>query len=119
MLIAMRSHRRRLPVDHILIAGDAADLPCIRAALAILSADSYGQVYVRATADTPLDLPAPARMTVHRIEGSLEEAVDSWVAEWMPCEQDPKRRVTVWVGSHARPEIATAYAELEGLVDQL
>lgn len=120
MLIAMRSHRRRGPVDHILIAGQIDDLPCIRAALAILAADSYGQVFIEAPADTPLDLVSPFRVSIHRVdEGCLADAIEGWVGEWVPDETDPHRRVAVWVGSHAISQVASTYQQFAGLVDQL
>ncbi len=122
MLIYMRPHRRREPVDHILIAGVPSDLECIQAALAILPADAYGQVYIQASADTDLTLSAPARMTIHLIDdatGSLETAVAAWVAEWVPEEFDPRRRVAVWVGDHASVHVASTYQEFAGLVERL
>ncbi|WP_313409560.1 hypothetical protein [Aeromicrobium sp.] len=118
----MRSHRRRRPVDHILIAGHTGDLGCIRAALAILPADAYGQVYVQAPAGTDLDFHAPARVTIHHIDdetGSLEDALASWICEWVPDEPDPRRRVAVWIGAHAAPHVADVHLGLDGLVDQL
>ena len=117
----MRSHRRRRPVDHILIAGRLADLDCVRAAVATLSADAYGQVFVQAPLGTDLDLRAPARVTVHRVDetSSLEDAITAWVAEWVPDEADPHRRVAVWIGTHAAPHVASARHGFEGLVDQL
>ena len=102
----MRSHRRRLPIEHALLAGDIGDLPGITAALAWLPADAYGQVLIEAG---PLEvlplLAAPARVTVHRIERSPEgdgvaagRAVAAWVEEWIPDELDEQRTVTLWVG---------------------
>jgi len=117
----MRSHRRRRPVDHVLIAGRLGDLDCVRAAVATLPADAYGQVYVQAPAGTDLELHAPARVTVHLVDeaASLEDTIGAWVAEWVPDEIDPQRRVAVWIGAHAAPHVAAARYGLAGFVDQL
>lgn len=104
----MRSHRRREPIGHVLIAGHTDDLDDIRAALAMLAADTYGQVLVVAPIGTQLDLTAPARITVHRIDdaaGSLADAVAGWAAEWIPDELDSHRKVTVWIGAHASSHV--------------
>lgn len=121
MLTYVRSHRRRSPVDHVLIAGRVADLACVRAAVAMLPADAYGQVYVQAPAGTDLDLCAPARITVHRVDetASLSDAVDAWVAEWIPEERDPKRRTMLWIGNHAASHVAVTRHGLDGLVEHL
>jgi NADPH-dependent ferric siderophore reductase len=107
----MRSHRRRGPLEHVLVAGDLADLEAVSALLAFLPADAYGQVFVETPADAPLaPLPAPARVTVTRIARPLDaepgrllaRAVDGWVAEWCPGEPDAARAVAMWVGASAR-----------------
>jgi NADPH-dependent ferric siderophore reductase len=102
----VRSHRRHLPIEHSLIAGDVGDLPGIVAALAWLPAAAYGQVLIEAGPGEELPLlAAPPRVTVHRIERSaaghgiaVGRAVTAWVEEWIPDEPDERRAVTVWVG---------------------
>ncbi|MET0448761.1 MAG: SIP domain-containing protein [Aeromicrobium sp.] len=119
----MRSHRRRLPIEHTLVAGDVRDLPGIVTALAWLPADTYGQVLIEADLDEELPLlAAPARVTVHRIERSpLGEgiasgrAVAAWVEEWIPDEPDERRTVTIWVGER----VTLSCPEISGLVERL
>lgn len=112
-----------MPVEHLLIAGDVSDLQSIRAALTVLPAHAYGQVYVSAPADQVADLVAPARMTIHHVDEqatSLSDAVAAWVAEWVPEEHDPQRSVTVWIGSHAGADVDHAtWHGLDGLVEHL
>ncbi len=119
----MRSHRRRLPIEHALIAGDLRDLPSIITALAWLPADAYGQVLVEAGPDDDLPLLAtPPRVSVHRIEPSPQgegvavgRAVAAWVEEWMPGEHDERRSVSIWVGER----VDLSRAEIPGLVERL
>jgi NADPH-dependent ferric siderophore reductase len=119
----VRSHRRRLPIEHALIAGDATDLPAIVAALVWLSPDTYGQVLVEMGPDEELPLlAAPLRVSVHRVERSAAghgvaagRAVAAWVEEWMPGEPDERRAVTVWVGER----VDVSCPEITGLVERL
>ncbi|PWJ25096.1 hypothetical protein ATK17_1208 [Branchiibius hedensis] len=108
MLNFVRSHRRRLPLEHVLIAGHIADLDDIAVALALLPADAYGQVLIEAPAGSLDGLTAPARVSIQRIEpstGSLDQAVTAWVSEWVPQELDLRRNVTVWLGGHASSRV--------------
>lgn len=120
----MRPHRRRGPLQHVLVAGSIEELPAIEALLFWLPDTTYGQVLV----ETPelADVPAlvkPPRVTVTRLSrggddepGSLlAEAVQGWLAEWMPDEQDPSRVFTLWVGGSARDRVNPAGAQLESL----
>lgn len=104
MLTVVRSHRRRCPLEHVLIAGHADDLDEISITLALLPADAYGQVLIEASPEALATLTAPPRVSIHRIDpatGSLPAAVTAWVAEWVPDEEDHRRTVTVWLGEHA------------------
>lgn len=104
MLSFVRSHRRRSPLEHVLVAGHVADLDDIAVALALLPSDAYGQVLVEGPAGSLAELTAPPRVSIHRIDpvaSSLEKAVTAWVAEWVPQEPDHRRTVTVWLGGHA------------------
>jgi NADPH-dependent ferric siderophore reductase len=119
----VRSHRRRLPTEHALLAGDVRDLPSIAAALAWLPPDTYGQVLVEADVDDVLPfIAAPLRVTVHRIARSGEgdgvavgRAVAAWVGEWMPDEPDERRTVTIWVGRR----VDLRCPEIIGLAERL
>jgi len=119
----VRSHRRRLPIEHTLVAGDLADLPGIVAALAWMPTDTYGQVLIEAGPDDEvLLLAAPPRVSVHRIERSAEgdgiacgRAVAAWVEEWIPDEPDERRNVTIWVGER----VDLRCPEIVGLVERL
>lgn len=104
MLSFVRSHRRRLPLEHVLVAGHIADLDDIAVALALLPDDAYGQVFIEGPEESTARLTAPARVSIHRIDpvtSSLDQAVAAWVAEWVPQEPDLRRTVTVWLGGHA------------------
>lgn len=120
----MRSHRRRGPLEHVLVAGDLDDLEAITALLALLPAHAYGQVYVEVPAEADLpDLHAPARVTVTRLARPLDAergvalagAVAGWVAEWVPDEPVYERLVTLWIGATARERVDTLDAPLERL----
>ena len=120
----MRSHRRRGPLEHVLVAGDLDDLTAITALLAMLPAHAYGQVYVETPADTELPaLAAPARVTVTRLARPLDAergvqlagAVAGWVAEWVPDEPVYERLVTLWIGATACDRVAVVDAPLERL----
>ncbi len=113
----MRSHRRRLPVDHVLIAGHVDDLDAIRAELTLLSADAYGQVFVEAPTHEPLFLITPPRVTIHRIDpqfGSLADAIAGWVDEWIPEQPDPQRSVSFWISARASADIDAGHHGLDG-----
>ena len=111
----MRSHRRRHPLRHVLIAGGVADLPDIRHELAQLPADAYGQVLVEVPLGVELhELVRPARVSVHRLDhiatiepmtdgrSVLAAAVDAWLSEWLPAEPEGDREVTLWISGAAR-----------------
>lgn len=112
MLTVVRAHRRRSPLNHVLIAGYLADVDEISVALALLPDDTYGQVLIEAPTGSLMAVTAPPRVSIQRIDpmtGSLAEAVSAWVAEWIPDEPDPRREVTVWLGQHARGQVDLGY----------
>lgn len=120
----MRSHRRRGPLEHVLIAGDLGELPAIETLLALLPAGAYGQVFVETPTDAELGrLNPPARVTVNRVarpdHGSrgdaLVPAVSAWLAEWLPEEPTTERTLTLWVGASVRDRVHAAGAPLERL----
>lgn len=119
----MRSHRRRLPLGHTLIAGDVADLPGIVTAMAWLPAETYGQVLIEAGPyDEIPPISTPPRVTVHRIERTIDglgvavgRAVSAWVGEWIPDEPDERRTVTIWVGER----VELSCPEVVGLAERL
>lgn len=123
ILPCMRSHRRRMPTEHVLLAGNVDDLPGIAAAVAWLPADAYGQVFIEAGADAELPLlAAPLRVTVHRVDRSPDgdgvaagRAVAAWVEEWIPDEVDERRTVSIWVGGRVEPSCPS----ILGLVERL
>lgn len=118
----MRPHRRRGPLQHVLVAGSFEELPAIEALLSLLPDTAYGQVLVESSSDLELPvLAAPPRVTITRLArtesdepGSLlAAAVHGWLAEWMPDEPDPGRAVTLWVGGSARGRVDPAGASVE------
>lgn len=120
----MRPHRRRGPLEHILVAGNDQELAAIEALLLLLPPTTYGQVLVETAPGTELQpLSTPARVTVTQLERSatdvsgdlLTTAVHGWLAEWMPEEPDLARAVTVWVGGSARHRVDPAGTTVESL----
>lgn len=120
----MRPHRRRGPLQHVLVAGSFDELPVIEAVLLLLPKNAYGQVLV----ETPqhIDLPAlemPPRMTVARLARRPDDepgllvaaAVQAWLEEWTPGEPDPARTVTAWVGGVACNPFDFAGADIQNL----
>lgn len=103
----MRSHRRRFPVQHVLLACGVEDVEALRAQLADAPVDAYGQVLVELPAhDAMPDLDLPWRFTAYRIVrdphapgAALVAAVDAWTAEWMPGDRSPLNPGTIWVGA--------------------
>ncbi len=88
-------------MQHVLIAGSVAELPCMQSLLSMLPSDAYGQVLVAAASDHDLGLvETPARVVVQRVApDGLPEAVSAWMAEWIPELGDPGRSVGVWIGA--------------------
>lgn len=120
----MRSHRRRGPLEHVLIAGSDDELSAIEALLHLLPPTTYGQVLVEtARSDALPSLSVPPRIGVSRLElgaadapgDRLADAVTGWLAEWMPEDPDPHRAVTVWVGRSARDRVDVVGTTLESL----
>jgi NADPH-dependent ferric siderophore reductase len=120
----MRSHRRRGPLEHVLVASDHSELESVMALLAFLPEHAYGQVYVETPADRQLPpLPAPPRVTVTRLARPagtapgllLAAAVDGWVSEWMPDDPDADRLVTLWCGGTVHDLVDPVAAPFERL----
>ena len=120
----MRSHRRRGPLEHILVAGSLHDLPAIEALLVLMPETVYGQVILETPAEAPaVKLSAPPRVTVTQLVCTdetesgelLAAATQSWLAEWMPADPDADRAVTLWVGASARGRVHPTGAKLETL----
>ncbi|WP_300681418.1 SIP domain-containing protein [Nocardioides sp.] len=117
----MRSHRRRRPVDHVLIAGDLGDLAAIRAVLADLDPSSYGQVLLETggVSDVPL-LATPARVTVHLLGSThVADALETWVEEWLPLGVETAPDVKVWIGGRSHEAMTTLYRSLPVLAQRL
>lgn len=120
----MRSHRRRGPLEHVLIAGDVQELTAIQSLLLLLPGSVYGQVFVETPAGAPVPtLSAPPRVTVTQLErdpaaatgDQLIAAVQAWLAEWTPEQPDPDRVFTVWAGASTRRWVYLEGATLESL----
>ncbi|HXH36922.1 MAG TPA: SIP domain-containing protein [Plantibacter sp.] len=106
-----------------LIAGDAGDLPAIRALLAELPSDAYGQVFVEIFGPIQLErLDVPSGMNVtwlcrdtrrsdERIGAgaskgeALVRAIEAWLDEWVRVEPDGRSNAMLWIGCHANPRV--------------
>ena len=120
----MRPHRRRGPLQHVLVAGSFDELPVIEAVLLLLPKNAYGQVLIETPQDVELPaLDLPPRMTVARLARGLDDepgvlvgaAVQAWLEEWTPAEPDPARTVTAWVGGVACNPFDFAGADIQSL----
>jgi NADPH-dependent ferric siderophore reductase len=123
----VRAHRRR-PCPTVLLAGDSADLPELRALIATLPQDAYGQVYVEVAAPVQVEpLATPVRVAVtwlvretpaglHARGELLARAVDAWTAEWLPAGVRDARRIA-WVGCAAAPAIADRFRTMRAQAD--
>ena len=120
----MRSHRRRAPLDHVLVAGDLTELDSIRALLSLMPETAYGQVYVECSGSDELPaITSPARVTVNRVCRTelhspgepLSAAVAGWVGEWMPEDPAPDRVIAIWAGASVTGGVPTVGTRLERL----
>ncbi|MFT4262078.1 MAG: hypothetical protein QM572_01725 [Nocardioides sp.] len=109
----MRPHRRRTPLDHVILAGGLEDLIQLREEAAALAPDAYGQVVLELPAGTPLpELSLPSRFTVYRVDrdddrpgAALAGVVETWRSEWALDEPTADRTVRVWIGMIATPDV--------------
>ncbi len=101
----------------MLVAGTTEERPAIQRVLDMLPADAYGQVLLEDDPDVPSrTLSAPSRVTVQRVS-RLDEAVSTWVAEWLPHEPDPTRSVTIWLGARSGVPTDARCHDLRTLVE--
>jgi NADPH-dependent ferric siderophore reductase len=120
----VRAHRGR-PGPTVLLAGDASDLRDLRAVVATLPTDAYGQVYVEVASTVQVErLATPPRVAVTWLVRERDDApmaargallaaaVDGWIAEWMPPGVRDDRRIA-WIGCVAAPRIADRYRVLQ------
>jgi NADPH-dependent ferric siderophore reductase len=116
----VRAHRGR-PGPTVVLAGDETDLRDLRALISTLPADAYGQVYVEVDDASRIEpLATPARVVTSWLvrepavaTGSLlADAVEGWIAEWMPEGACDQRRIA-WIGCAAAPRIAERYRVLQ------
>ena len=125
----MRSHRRRTPTDHVLIAGRTEDLAGIARILGALSADAYGQVLIEVPAGVRIpSFTRPPRVTVCRITAAppndrgdtpLTAAIAAWMAEWMPEDPDADRAISIWVGAQDGSHVDAQCHVLGDLVERI
>lgn len=103
--------------DCVLAAGDAGDLPGIRAWCAALPEDAYGQVFIEVFAPIQIEeINAPEGVNLtwicrERLREStrpglgiprcqaLVNAVDAWLDEWYRSEHGPERHFTIYMGA--------------------
>ncbi|WP_092506101.1 SIP domain-containing protein [Agrococcus jejuensis] len=99
------------PDSVLLCVAAERDLPALRAVLADLPADQYGQVYVETASETVHAIPAPERMAVswllrrdgEEVGARAAVAVRTWSAEWMhDAGHDSLMPRLVWIGRSVR-----------------
>lgn len=119
----MRSHRRRQPIEHVLIAGGVDDFDAIAEIAANLPAHAYGQILIESTGAMAPLFDVPARVTVQTISAPVTEAghdgtavlaarstslasvVNTWLGEWLPAEPDADRSFSLWLGGKSDAEM--------------
>lgn len=116
MLRPMSTRRRARSRELLLVAGHVDDLTAIQHTLALLSVDSYGQVFIEATTtDQIVPIDAPSRMTVTWLVAASEcgealgAAVAGWAAEWLPESESLEGTSTVWIGATASVSIGFSH----------
>ncbi len=99
-----------------LFVSDDTDLPDLRAALAALPRDAYGQAFIETVSPEVEELQRPAGISVTwlvRDPGDGSRPVGShaavasgaWAAEWMVAARRPPQRTLVWVGTSVRASV--------------
>lgn len=99
-----------------LFVSDDTDLPDLRAALAALPRDAYGQAFIETVSQEVEELERPTGISVTWLvrdprDGSRpvgsHAAVASgvWAAEWMVAARRPPQRTLVWVGTSVRASV--------------
>lgn len=97
-----------------LFVSDDTDLPDLRAALADLPRDAYGQAFIETVSPEVEELQRPAGISVTwlvRDDGSrpvgshAAVASGAWAAEWMVAAPRPPQRTLVWVGTSVRASV--------------
>lgn len=103
--------RMTSPDSVLLCVAAERDLPALRAVLADLPADQYGQVYVESSSETIHAIGAPEHMAVswllrrddEQIGARAAVAVRGWAAEWMhDAGHDSLMPRLVWLGRSVR-----------------
>ncbi len=120
--------------DCVLAAGDAGDLPGIRAWCAALPEDAYGQIFIEIFTPIQIEqLDAPAGVSINwicreRLREStrpgigiprcqaLATAVDAWLDEWYRSEYGPERHFTIYMGARGSSIMRTYWRGVEAEV---
>ena len=111
---------------HFLLVGDSRDIPAIGGMLGRLPVGSIGQVYLEVTSAIQIrELPAPEGVAVSwlcrdRLAGAIPargelaaRAVEAWVSEWMPEQQDMRPHPFImWIGCATSAPVTRLYREL-------
>ncbi|MGJ0204300.1 hypothetical protein NHL51_09070 [Leucobacter sp. gxy201] len=108
--------------DLVLAVGSVRDLPEIRAWLAGLPADAYGQVLIESCsglADALEPLAAPAGVAVNSVPFGLEpgeglaRAVTAWLDEWVWAEADIDRSVQMLACDDPSPAMRECWSRVD------
>lgn len=108
--------------DLVLAAGSVRDLPEIRAWLAELPADAYGQVLIESCSgltEALEPLEAPAQVAVNSVPFGLEpgeglaRAVTAWLDEWVWAEADIDRSVSVLACDDPSPSMRECWSRVD------
>lgn len=121
------------PIDCILAAGDTSDIQGLREWIAMLPADTYGQIFIEAAdieeidhldapagvgvtwvvRDRPHHMPQAAGDCTIRSGQALARAVDAWLDEWLRAESCSPRNFVLWVGAQSNPIMCDFWARIE------
>ena len=113
---------------HFLLAGDGSDIPTIQTTLQRLPVDAYGQVFLEVASPfryQPISAPEGIGITwLFRDPGDgiqnpvaprgerLVEALQGWLAEWMPEWHLPEDPLVLWIGCCDSPLVDEFYVAL-------
>lgn len=118
-------------IDCVLAAGDASDLPELRAWLLELPENAYGQVFIEVFSRIQIEqLPLPPhvhatwlcredrdespRPGLGRRRGeALAGAVESWLAEWLWADSDTGRSFQFWMGARTSSVMQSYWTHLD------
>ena len=117
------------PGAHFLLAGDSGDLAMLRGITGKLPVDAYGQILIEVTSPAHIEeWDAPPGMLVTYLLRSpdqhrgqrIADAVDAWVAEWIPTDgRADDLPYVLWVGCSSSGPVRELLRDLNDRIEDL